>query len=165
MAHAESTDNAFVKHLMAQRALGKTNNFHSDPAHRIFYDPPELISLAFGGRPWFHATDCRNPFRIGLFGGLGWGLGEYVRKQLDGKTAACNGVRIVARAHNISRETPLYDMYFVEFWRGEYDRRDDPEYEPDNLDPPQFRVVDHRAGVPAADLKSTYAEVLGAHAI
>lgn len=157
------TGNPFVDRMIANpRPLHESM---TNPAYRIFYDPPEMISLAFGGRPWFHHTDCRAVFRIGLFGGLGWGLGEYVRKQLDGKTAAVNGVRITARAHNISRAEPLYDMYFVEFWRGDYDRRDDPDYEPDNLDPPQFRVIDHRPGLTAEQLKPAYAEALGEHAI
>lgn len=162
---ATTTDNGFVKHLMAQRALGKTNNFASDPNARHFYDPPELIQIAFGGRAWFHHADCRAPHRIGLYKGLGWGLGEYVRKQLDGKTANVNGVRIVARPHNISRETPLYDLYFVEFWRGDYDRRNDADYEPDNLDPVQYHVIDHRPGLTAEQLKPAYAEALGEHAI
>lgn len=134
-------------------------------AARHFFDPPEMISLAFGGRPWFHTTDCKAPHRIGLLGGLGWQLGEYVRKQLDGATKDVNGVRIVARPHNISREQPLYDLYFVTFWKGEYERRDDPAYEPDNLDPVQYHVVDHRPGLTAEQLKPAYAEVLGEHAV
>lgn len=143
-------------HEFALRMMEKPKpaSLTSDPAARIFYDPPEIIQMAFGGRPWFHSTDCRAVHRIGLFLGLGWRLGEYVRKQLDGKHADIDTVQIKARAHNISRETPLYDMYFMQVVLPE-----------DVLDPLQPRVIDHRAGLALDQLKPQYAEVLGEHAI
>lgn len=150
----DAIDKARNEFAERMRAKGVPASCQSDASHRIFYDPPELIQMAFGGREWFHETDCRAVHRLGLFQGLGWKLGEYVRKQLDGPTINVNTIWVRARPHNISRDEPLYDMYFLAV-----------EMPEDVLDPLQVHHVHHRAGLTAAQLKPTYAEVLGEHAI
>lgn len=139
------------RHEFAMRMMNKPRpmSLNSDPAHRIFHDPPELIQIAFGGREWFHAMDNHTVHRIGLTVGLGWQFGEWVRKQL---TIDVNGVQIKARTS--SGGAQMYDIYFVHSSHGE-----------DTLDPVKTRIVAHRGPLMADQLKSAYAEVLGAHAV
>jgi len=143
-------------HEFAERMRAKAipEGCTTDPSYRIFRDPPEMIQRAFGGRLWFHETDCKAVHRIGLLLGLGWQLGEYVRKQLGGKVADVNGVRVIARTVGYGQTEQLYDLYFVRYTRGE-----------DNLDPYVFYVVTHRPGLTASQLKVAYADVLGEHAV
>lgn len=136
----------------AQRMMSKPmpESLNSDPEHRLFFDPPEIIQIAFGGRPWFIENDCTRIHRVGLFRGLGWQLSPVLcRDQPQG----INGVRIKARA-NTGRKEMLFDMEFM--------RRELAE---DHFDGQVDRVVTHRPGVPLSKLVATYAEVLGEAAI
>lgn len=48
------------------------SSLNSDPEQRHFFDPPEYIQRALGGREWFFEQGARAVHRIGLFQGLGW---------------------------------------------------------------------------------------------
>lgn len=145
-------------HAFAQRMMSRPigESMISDPAHRIFYDPPELIQIAFGGRAWFHETDCTEVHRVGLFKGLGWTLSALVQKQDE---RGITGVRITARKMRRTAEgsPQLYDMEFVA--RAPLD--------PEDVSGPRAapRVVTHRPGIAAENLKKVYGEVIGEHAL
>lgn len=126
----------------AQRMAARPHNIDTSANARHFHDPPELIQIAFGGRPWLADRGCQFVHRIGLMRGLGWRLATIH------ETRGINGVRIVARLRTHGDQ--LYDLYFGEYQQG-----------PDNLDLPVFRTIDHRPGLTAAQLKPAYAEVLG----
>lgn len=111
---------------------------------RHFYDPPELIQMAFGGRPWFFEADCRTIHRVGLFKGLGWILPPRVARQ---DKRGIQSVRITARR----RHSDLPQLYDMEFLGGQL--ADEP------------RVVHHVPGLQAHQLKGAYAHVLGEHAV
>lgn len=152
-AKMNAAAHAFAKRMM-DRPVGASMD--SDPAARIFYDPPELIQIAFGGRQWFHETDCTEVHRVGLFKGLGWQVSSLVQKQDE---RGITGVRITARHMRRVAEgtSQLYDMEFV---------AREP-LDPDDVSGPLKapRVVTHRPGIIAENLKKVYGEVLGEHAV
>jgi len=86
MAHVN--DSPFAKRMM-ERPLSPSLDVDANSRH--FYDPPELIQLAFGGWPWFQENSCRAIHRVGLFRGLGWEFDP--ADQLNNKLNA-TGVRI-----------------------------------------------------------------------
>lgn len=133
---------------MAAKPLPESLN--SDPDHRFFHDPPELIQIAFGGRPWFLETGCTAPHRVGLFKGLGWAIPSIVAAQDE---RGITHVRVTAR-HRRQSEAQLYDIEFLS--------REVPE---DHLLRYTERTVAHRPGLTADQLKAAYAAELGEHAI
>ncbi len=141
-------DNAFARRMMERP---RPESLNSDPAYRIFYDPPELIQIAFGGRQWFWEQGCTGVHRVGVFKGLGWELPLVVKRQEE---RGITGVRITARRAKLGGEQ-LYDLEFLA-------RVVDPEYA---SGPITQRVIDHRPGLTVDQLKPAYAEVLGEHAI
>lgn len=140
--------NAFAKRMM-ERQMPESLN--SDPDYRFFYDPPEMIQIVFGGRPWFLENDCFCVTRIGMFGGLGWSLPDRIVK-----TSGIDRVEVRIRKKHLAAKSlsPLFDMHFLET-----KLTDDPTA------PPEKRVVTHRPGIAPERLKAVYAEVLGDHAI
>jgi hypothetical protein len=84
--HADASP--FARRMM-ERPLSPSLDVGPDDRH--FYDPPELIQKAFGGRPWFFEQCCRAVHRVGLYRGLGWELDP--ADQLSNKLGA-TGVRI-----------------------------------------------------------------------
>lgn len=151
-ARMDASKNEFAKRMMDKPI---PESMLGGAAARHFYDPPENISLAFGGRPWFHSTDCKTVHRIGLFKGLGWKIGEYVQKQLDDQRI--NGVRVTIRA---ATGEPKYDIMFVHHYQNHEEGQ-----EPDNLEPVSYHTIKHLGPLTAAELKPAYAEFLGEHAI
>lgn len=147
-----AADNLFAARVMERLKEGHLSNTSmiSDPAHRIFYDPPELIQQAFGGRAWFFETGCSRVHRVGVFKGLGWELDPVFARQDE---RGITGVRITARPHHRDK-VQKYDMEFLS--------RTLPE---DTMDPVAVRVIDHRPGLTADQLKPAYAEVLGEHVV
>ena len=138
-----AADSPFAARMMAKP---RPESLNSDPAARIFFDPPEMIQMAFGGRPWFFETGCRSVHRVGLFKGIGWELDPVLNKQHD---HGVTGVRITARNQH-SKGRHLYDLLFL--------AREVPE---DHLDPLVERIVTHRPGLTIDQLKAAYGEVLG----
>lgn len=117
----------------------------SDANYRIFFDPPEIIQMAFGGRPWFFETGCRAVHRVGVFKGLGWELDRILTRTSN---MQITGVRIT---HRPNSKPMKFDMVFMR-------REMDEEYA---SAPVSFTILDHRAGLLLEELKPTYAEVLG----
>lgn len=147
-----AADSPFVTRLMQR---GMPESLNSDPDARIFYDPPEMIQIAFGGRQWFHEVGNHAIHRVGLFHGLGWALAPLVSTQDE---RGINRVRVTARPKRPSHKEQLYDMEFLH--QPEPGERDNPS------DPlPQARIVTHRPGIVASNLKTVYADVLGEHAV
>lgn len=136
---------------MASKPLPSSLN--SDPNHRIFFDPPELIQRAFGGRPWFLETGCTTAFRVGLFRGLGWKIPGIVAQQDE---RGIDTVRITARPRRNEATDLIFDM---EFLQTEQPPEDDASGKI------AARVVEHRPGLTIDQLKPTYGEVLGEHAL
>lgn len=152
-----AADNAFAARMMSKPPCGSLN---SDPEYRIFYDPPEIIQQAFGGRPWFFETGCIRVHRVGLFKGLGWELDPMLLAQCE---TEATGVRIIARQHRADR-AQLFDIEFVvrDFrTRETYDGGTEPDY---GATVP-IRIVDSRMGLTANQLRSAYAEVFGDHVL
>lgn len=144
----DAAQNEFAKRML-EKPVGAC--MVTDPTFRFFYDPPEMIQIAFGGRPWFLETGTRCVHRIGLHKGLGWELDPvFIRQDERGIT----GVRITARAKKPRDTEQLYDMEFL--------NRDYPE---DHMLPSTVTVIDHRPGLTAARLKPVYGEVLGEHVL
>lgn len=127
------------------------DSLNSDPSYRIFYDPPEIIQQAFGGRVWFFETGCVRVHRVGLFKGLGWELDPM-------RSAMCEieatGVRVIARSLRKGGQQ-LFDIEFL-------NRQIDEE---DRFAPVPVRIVASRTGLFAEQLKYAYAEVLGEHVL
>lgn len=138
------------RNAFAQRMLDKPmpESLNSDPMHRFFYDPPELIQQAFGGRAWFHEVGNSCVHRVGLFRGLGWNLSELIVRQ---DKRGINAVIVSARAQ-MPGKSQLYDILFL--------HRPDLEDDDDTL-----KTVYHRPGLEAHQLKSAYSDVLGEHAV
>lgn len=151
-ARMNASQNAFAQRMMDKP---KCESLNSDPSYRIFYDPPELIQMAFGGREWFQDVGNYAVSRVGLFKGLTWYLSALIVRQEE---RGINRVRITARPKRPGQEEQLYDMEFL--------CQPEPGEGADASDPlPQSRVITHRPGIVAANLKAVYAEVLGEHAI
>jgi hypothetical protein len=140
-------DNAFAARMASKPPPESLN---SDPEYRIFYDPPEIIQRAFGGRPWFFETGCVRVHRVGVFKGLGWELDPMLAAQCE---LEVTGVRITARPYRRDK-IQRYDMEFV--------RR---ELHEDWGAPVAVQIVASRMGLLAEELKSAYAEVLGEHVL
>lgn len=148
MPHADQSP--FAARMMAK---GRPEGLNSDANHRLFFDPPEMIQMAFGGRQWFFAMGNIRVHRVGLFKGLGW---EFDPNFLDGR--GITGVRITARPYFAVHNKPLLcDMEFMER-RIDYD---EAGYQSGYRE----RVIDHRPGLELHQLKPAYAEVLGNHAV
>lgn len=143
-----AADSQFAARMMSKPL---PESLSSDPEYRIFYDPPEIIQRAFGGRPWFFETGCVRVHRVGVFKGLGWELDPMLAKQCD---LEVTGVRITARAYRRDK-IQRYDMEFVVRELNEEDRSA----------PVPVRIVASRMGLLAEELKTAYAEVLGEHVL
>lgn len=150
MPHAD--DSPFAKRMMERP---QSESLNTDVNARFFYDPPELIQIAFGGRAWFFRMGNSRAHRIGVFKGLGWELDPFIAKADE---RGITGVRITARPHHAaSGKQQLYDMEFV-------GRRIDYD-EAGFQDGFEQRTIDHRPGLEAGQLKAAYADVLGEHAV
>lgn len=136
---------------MASKPLPASLN--SDPEHRLFFDPPELIQRAFDGRPWFLETGCTTAFRVGLFRGLGWKIPGIVAQQDE---RGIDTVRITARPRRNDATDLIFDMEFLQ-----------TEQPPEDYASGKIaaRVVEHHPGLTIDQLKPTYGEVLGEHAL
>lgn len=152
-----AANNAFAARMAAKPPCESLN---SDPAYRIFYDPPELIQMAFGGRPWFFETGCVRVHRIGLFKGLGWELDPMLLAQSE---TEATGVRILARQYRRDK-AQLFD---VEFVKRELPTREsyDGQQEADYGAPVSIRIVNSRMGLTADQLRTAYGEVFGEHVL
>ena len=140
-------NNQFAARMMAKPM---PESLSTDSNARHFYDPPELIQQAFGGRRWFFETGCIRVHRVGLTGGLGWELDPALAKQCDD---GMTGVRIKAR--KLRRDVPqLYDIEFVS-----------RQFPDDPTGPVSERVVKHKTGLTVDQLKLVYAEILGDHVV
>ncbi len=145
-----AADSPFAKRMMEKPLPGSLNVRAND---RHFFDPPEMIQIAFGGRPWFFAVGATRVHRVGLFKGLGWELDPNF---LDGR--GITGVRITSRPYFAAHGKPmLCDMDFMER-RIDYD---DAGFQIGCYE----KVLDYRAGLQLHELKPAYAEVLGEHAV
>lgn len=81
-----AANNPFARRVMdrlAERPLPESLN--SDPEHRFFDDPPELIQRALGGREWFFERGFRSVHRVGIFKGIGWELDPVVASRRGAK--------------------------------------------------------------------------------
>lgn len=143
-----AADNEFAARMASKPPPESLN---SDPSYRIFYDPPEIIQQAFGGRPWFFDTGCVRVHRVGLFKGLGWELDPMLAAMCE---LEVTGVRITARHFRTGKEQ-LYDMEFVHRQLDEEDRSA----------PVPIRILASRMGLTAEQLKPAYADVLGDHVL
>lgn len=143
-----AADSAYAARMMSKPI---PEGLTSDPSYRIFYDPPEMIQQAFGGRPWFFETGCVRVHRVGIFKGLGWELDPMLARQCE---LEVTGVRIIARRLRTGHEQ-LYDMEFVVRELNEEDR----------MAPVPVRIVASRTGLRVHELKPAYGEVLGEHVL
>lgn len=135
------------------------DSLNSDPEHRIFFDPPEIIQRAFGGRPWFFETGCVGVHRVGVFRGLGWQVSPLVVRanELADGPGGPNGVRITIMQKR--GDLPRHDLRFIiEFLH----RRLDPDDMSAKL---EERVTSHFVGLRLDELKDKYGEVFGEHAL
>lgn len=87
-----AADNPFARRAMT-RPLPESLN--SDPEHRYFRDPPELVQRALGGREWFFDNNFRSVHRIGCFLGLGWEIDPIAHPD-----RGYTGVRVVMTANH-----------------------------------------------------------------
>lgn len=143
-----AADSAYAARMMSKPI---PEGMTADPEYRIFYDPPELIQMAFGGRPWFFETGCVRVHRVGVFKGLGWELDPMLQAQCE---LEATGVRIIARRLRPG-QAQLFDMEFVHRQLDEEDR----------MAPVPIRIVASRMGLTADQLKPAYGEVLGEHVL
>lgn len=141
-----ASQNEFAARMAAKPLPDSLN---SDPAHRIFHDPPEMIQMAFGGRPWFLETGCTAVHRVGLFKGLGWAVSPLVTAQDE---LGITHVRVTARTG--PGNAGKYDIEFIQCVIPD-----------DHMDKLQGRIVAVRMGLILDELKPQYAAVLGEHAV
>lgn len=151
MKHA--SESPFAARMM-EKPLPETLAATANDRH--FYDPPELIQIAFGGRPWFFETGCNRIHRVGLFKGLGWSLDPTIKRQDE---RGVTDVRVTAR-QTIRGKAQLFDMEFLH-----RDLEHEDAYETSHMVGFSTKVVHHVPGLQAHQLKAAYAEFLGEHAI
>lgn len=133
---AKAEDSPFAARMMAKPLPESLN---SDPAARFFFDPPELIQQAFGGRQWFLDNNCYRVHRVGIFKGLGWEIDPAARDERE-----ITGVRITRGVRG---------AYAIEFLH-----RSLPG---DWSEPVGERHIDVRVGLRLDQLKGVYLSVIG----
>lgn len=154
MPHAD--ESPFARRMMDK---GVSEGLNTDVNHRIFYDPPELIQIAFGGRGWFIERGNTRVHRIGIFGGLSWQLDPVVASECAknrSKYELINAVRITARKLR-SGSPQLYDMEFL--------RRNTIYDDDGTFLGVDSHVVTHRTGLEAAQLPVIYGQIIGEQAL
>ena len=139
----------------AQRMMDRprSESLNSDPEYRIFYDPPEIIQQALGGREWFWRVGNTRVHRVGLFLGIGWEIDQQVRA--DSKNPDISGVRVTISSLQAARK-PTFSMLFLS-------REPAPESDPSA--PTRERIVAASVGLSLEQLKPLYAETIGEHAV